>query len=136
MPDRLPLDGVRVLDLSHVYAGPTCSRILCDLGAEVIKVEGIRRIDAVRGLFIADNDTRDDYWNRGLYFVCRNAGKRSLTLDFTSAWGGSASGRNGEGVELFKRLVPFADVVVESFTPRVMKNLGLDYDALHQLRPD
>jgi len=115
-----------VLDLSHVYAGPTCSRILCDLGAEVIKVEGIRRIDAVRGLFIADNDTRDDYWNRGLYFLFRNAGKRSLTLDLTK----------GEGIELFKRLVPLADVVVESFTPRVMKNLGLDYDALRQLRPD
>ena len=122
----LPLSGIRVLDLSHIYAGPTCGRILCDLGADVIKIEGIYRMDAIRGLFIADNDTEGDFWNRGAYYVSRNAGKRSVTLDFTSV----------EGIELFKRLVPLADVVVESFTPRVMKNLGLDYPCLRQLKTD
>jgi crotonobetainyl-CoA:carnitine CoA-transferase CaiB-like acyl-CoA transferase len=123
---NLPLSGVRVLDLAHVFAGPTCSRVLCDLGAEVIKIEGIYRMDTIRSLFIADNNSDGDFWNRGGYYFTRNAGKRSVTLDFTKE----------EGVELFKRLVPLADVVVESFSPRVMRNLGLEYPALRQLKPD
>lgn len=122
----LPLEGVRVLDLAHVYAGPTCSRVLCDLGADVIKIEGIYRMEAIRSLFIAENNSEGDFWNRGGYYVPRNAGKRSVTLDFTKA----------EGIELFKRLVPLADVVVESFTPRVMRNLGLDYSSLRQVKTD
>ena len=122
----LPLAGIRVLDLGQVYAGPTCARVLCDLGAEVIRVEGINRMDTIRNLFLADNDGSDDYWNRGSYYVFRNVGKRSIVLEFTDS----------RGVELFSRLVPLVDVVVENFTPRVMKNLGLDYESLCRLRPD
>jgi crotonobetainyl-CoA:carnitine CoA-transferase CaiB-like acyl-CoA transferase len=122
----LPLSGIRVLDLGQVYAGPTCARILCDLGAEVIRVEGIHRMDTIRNLFIAENDGSDDYWNRGSYYVFRNVGKRSVVLEFTDS----------RGVDLFRRLVPTFDVVVENFTPRVMKNLGLGYESLRQLRPD
>ena len=125
MPE-LPLTGIRVLDLSQVYAGPTCTRILSDLGAEVVKVEGIKRIDITRSLVILDNDSQEDYWNRSGYFLFRNAGKKSITLDFTSP----------KGVDLFKRLVPLADVVVESFTPRVLRQLGLHYQELCKLRPD
>src|SRR4030042_3926113 len=109
--DGLPLSGIRVLDLGQVYAGPTCARILCDLGAEVIRVEGIHRMDTIRNLFIADNDGSDDYWNRGSYYVFRNVGKRALVLEFTAS----------RGVELFNRLVPQVDVVAENLTPRVMK---------------
>src|SRR3990167_10054424 len=123
----LPLAGVRVLDLSQVYAGPTCSRILCDLGAEVIKVEGLRRIDITRNFVIYDNKTEGDYWTPAHYFLFRNAGKRSLTLDFSAEGGPRA-------VELLKRLVPHADVVVESFTPRVLAQHGLDYASLRGLR--
>ncbi|MDO8611197.1 MAG: CoA transferase, partial [Dehalococcoidia bacterium] len=126
---ELPLSGVRVLDLSQVYAGPTCSRILCDLGAEVIKVEGLHRIDITRNFVIYDNKTEGDYWNRAHYFLFRNAGKKSLTLDFSAEGGPRA-------VELLKRLVPHADVVVESFTPRVLAQHGLDYASLRELRPD
>jgi crotonobetainyl-CoA:carnitine CoA-transferase CaiB-like acyl-CoA transferase len=122
----LPLSGVRVLDLSQVYAGPTCSRILCDLGAEVIKVEGLHRIDITRNFVIYDNKTEGDYWNRAHYFLFRNAGKKSLTLDF----------QEPRAVELLKRLVPHADVLVESFTPRVLAQHGLDYPSLRELRPD
>lgn len=122
----LPLSGVRVLDLTRVYAGPTCARILCDLGAEVIKVEGLRSIDNIRLAVIADNNAEGDFWNRMGYFLFRNAGKRSLTLDFNEP----------QAVELFKRLVPHADVVVESFTPRVMAQHGLDYQSLRRIRPD
>ena len=122
----LPLAGIRVLDLGQVYAGPTCARVLCDLGAEVIRVEGINRMDTIRNLFLADNDGSDDYWNRGSYYVFRNVGKRSVVLEFTDS----------RGVDLFRRLAPTFDVVVENFTPRVMKNLGLGYESLRQLRPD
>lgn len=122
----LPLSGVRVLDLTRVYAGPTCARILCDLGAEVIKVEGLKSIDNIRLAVIADNNAEGDFWNRMAYFLFRNAGKRSVTLDFNEP----------QAVELFKRLVPHADVVVESFTPRVMAQHGLDYQSLRRIRPD
>ena len=119
-----PLSGLRVLDLSQVYAGPTCSRILCDLGAEVIKVEGLHRIDVTRNFAVYDNKTEGDYWNRSHYFLYRNAGKKSLTLDF----------QEPRAVEMLKRLVPHADVVVESFTPRVLAQHGLDYASLRELR--
>src|SRR3990170_7114692 len=122
----LPLAGVRVLDLTQVYAGPTCTRILADLGAEVIKIEGLKRIDITRNFCVGDNDAGDDFWNRMGYFIYRNAGKKSLTLDFNEP----------QAVELFKRLVPHADVVAESFTPRVMGQHGLDYQSLRQLKPD
>src|SRR3970040_2417506 len=125
MPD-LPLSGLRVLDLGQVYAGPTCARILCDLGAEVIKIEGLNRIDITRNFAIYDNQTQDDYWNRSHYFLFRNAGKKSLTLDF----------QEPRSIELFKRLVPHRDVVVESFTPRVLAQHGLDYESLRKIKPD
>jgi benzylsuccinate CoA-transferase BbsF subunit len=125
MPD-LPLSGIRVVDLSQVYAGPTCARILCDLGAEVIKVEGLHRIDVTRSLLVCDNETQNDYWNRTHYFLLRNAGKKSLTLDF----------QEPRSIELLKRLLAQADVVVESFTPRVLAQHGLDYQSLRKLRPD
>ena len=122
----LPLAGVRVLDLTQVYAGPTCTRILSDLGAEVIKVEGLRRIDITRLFAIADNDSQDDFWNRAGYFLYRNGGKRSLTLDFTDE----------KAIELFKKLVPEADIVAESFTPWVMDKFGLGYEALREIKED
>jgi crotonobetainyl-CoA:carnitine CoA-transferase CaiB-like acyl-CoA transferase len=124
-PDR-PLSGIRVLDLTQVYAGPTCTRILADLGAEVIKVEGLRRMDIVRNFIIGDNQTQDDYWNRAGYFHYRNSGKKSVTLDWADE----------EAVELLKRLAAQSDVVAESFTPRVLASRGLGYESLKALRED
>lgn len=125
MPE-LPLAGIRVLDLTQVYAGPTCTRILADLGADVIKVEGLRRMDTVRNLLIADNDSSGDYWNHAGYFHFRNGGKRSVTLDFADP----------QGVEMVKRLAAHADVVAESFTPRVMEKHGIGYETLRRIKPD
>jgi len=73
----LPLEGIRVLDLTQVYAGPTCTRILSDLGADVIKVEGLKRMDITRNFVMPENTGKDDYWNRSGYFLLRNGGKRS-----------------------------------------------------------
>ena len=95
---ELPLEGVRVLDLSHVFAGPTCTRILAELGADVIKVEARQRLDISRILIMTDNDTADQPWNRTCYFAVHNAGKRGITLDLTAE----------QGRDLFSRLSPIA----------------------------
>lgn len=105
------LAGVRVLDLTAMWAGPLCTRVLADLGAEVIKIESPTRIDGTRA-------------NPG-YFNWLNRNKLSLTLDLGKP----------QGAQLFRRLVGLSDVVVESFTPRVMPNFGLDYRALRAANP-
>ena len=128
MPD-LPLSGVRVLDFAQVYAGPTCTRLLADLGADVIKIEGLRRMDITRNFVMPENLGEDDYWNKSGYFVLRNGGKRSLTLDFSEESGGA-------GIDIVKKLIPQCDIVAESFTPRVMGKFGLDYESLKAMKPD
>lgn len=123
---KLPLAGIRVLDLTIVYAGPTCTRILAELGAQVIKIEHPRYPEGPRLSLPADNDPGVEPWNRGGYFIERNLGKLSLTLDLDHPL----------GKEVFKRLVAMSDVVAESFSPRVMRNLGLDYPTLRRVKGD
>ena len=118
----LPLDGVRVLDLSNVLAGPFCGYQLARLGAEVIKVENPQGGDLARRLG-GDPDMAKDLF--GLSFVAVNAGKQSIALDLKSA----------EGKEIFLRLVDHADVVLENFRPKVMERLGLGYDVLSRRNP-
>ena len=125
----LPLDGVRVLDLTQVYAGPTCTRMLADLGADVIKIEGLTRMDITRNFVMPENDSSDDYWNKAGYFQLRNGGKRSLTLDFGEEKGDASA-------EIVKRLVAECDIVAESFRPHVMDKFGLDYESLTKIKPD
>ena len=127
---NLPLDGIRVLDSTYVFALPYAGGLLADLGAEVIKVEGPGRPDVTRtggysGVF-AENDLGDDWWNRPSTYNLLHRGKQSLTLDLTDE-----RGRN-----LFRQLAQISDVVMENFTPRVMRNWGLDYPNLRRLRPD
>jgi crotonobetainyl-CoA:carnitine CoA-transferase CaiB-like acyl-CoA transferase len=125
----LPLSGIRVLDFTAVYAGPTSTRLLADLGADVIKIEGPKRSDITRNFVMADNNAEDDYWNKAGYFLLRNGGKKSLTLDFSEEGAGA-------GIEIVKKLVPHCDIVAESFTPHVMAKFGFDYESLKALRPD
>ena len=113
-----PLQGVRVLDLSWVLAGPFATMVLNDLGAEVIKVEQPGRGDIARG-----NGPFID--GLSSYFLSLNRGKKSITLDLT----------HKEGKDIFVKLVGQADVVVENFVPGTMKRLGLDYDVLRQHNP-
>jgi crotonobetainyl-CoA:carnitine CoA-transferase CaiB-like acyl-CoA transferase len=123
--DRLPLTGVRVVDLAQVFAGPACTRILADLGADVIRFEAANRMDVTRNLILTDNDGKDHHWHRASYFIVRNINKREMVLDLTK----------DEGREIIRRLVAGADVVVESFTPRVMANFGLGYQQLREIKP-
>lgn len=111
-PRPLPLAGVRILDLSRVWAGPYGTRYLADLGAEVIRVESRKFPDGRRP---------DD-----AAFAEMNRSKRYITLNFQAP----------EGRELLKRLVALSDVVVENFSPRVMLQYGLDYQHLRAVRPD
>ncbi len=123
---QLPLDGLRVIDLAQVFAGPACTRILADLGADVVRFESPNRLDVTRNLITADNDGLDHFYHRASYFVIRNASKREMMVDLAKE----------EGREIMRKLVAGADVLVESFTPRVMANFGLGYDDLKQIKPD
>ncbi len=126
----LPLEGVRVLDSTYVFALPYTGGQLADLGADVIKIEGPGRPDITRGggLYgtFPDNEPGEDWWNRPSTYQLLNRGKKSLVLDMSRE----------EGRDLFRELVKVSDVVMENFTPRVMRRWGLDYPNLRKLRPD
>jgi len=117
-----PLNGVRVLDLTNVLAGPFCAHQLAHMGADVIKVEVPGRGDLARQLGL------DPDLNRrlmGISFLAQNPGKRSITLNL----------KHERGKALFRQLVATADVVVENFRPGVMDRLGVGYDTLVQDNP-
>ena len=116
-----PLQGLRVLDLSRVLAGPTCTMTLADLGAEVIKVERPGQGDDTRQWGPPFDDA-----GLSAYFCSCNRNKRSLTLDLKSA----------DGRRLLLALARISDVVVENFLPGTLDRLGLGYDVLRQQRAD
>ena len=118
----LPLDKVRVLDLTNVVAGPLASYQLVMLGAEVIKIEVPGVGDLARKM---GADPSLGQKQMGASFLALNAGKRSLTLNLKDA----------RGKEIFKRLVRHADVVLENFRPGAMKKLGLGYPVLKGINP-
>ncbi|MEE2785114.1 MAG: CoA transferase [Pseudomonadota bacterium] len=112
-----PLDGIKVVDMSRVLAGPFAGRMLSDLGAEVIKLEPPEG-DVTR------------FWGRKIggisgYFHQQNAGKKNISIDLSQQ----------NGVALAKALIAEADILIENFRPDVMLRLGLDYDVLAALNP-
>ncbi|HEY1776931.1 MAG TPA: CoA transferase [Solirubrobacteraceae bacterium] len=117
-----PLSGLRVLDLSYVFAAPYVGGLLADLGAEVIKVEAPHRLDQSRTTYspFLDNDPADAFWDRAGAFHVVNRGKRSLSLDLSTE----------TGRRILLELVDDADVLLENFTPRVMRGWGMTYDEL------
>lgn len=121
----LPLTSVRVLDLTMVWAGPYGTRILGDMGAEVIKVEAVGFYDQLRNLGFLPPGT-ENAWNKAAYFNHNNRNKLGCTLDLAST----------RGRDLFLDLVKTADVVVENYRAEVMDRLGLGYDALRAVKPD
>ena len=114
-----PLAGVRVLDLSRVLAGPYCSMLLADLGADVVKVERPGSGDPTRAWGPPFRD------GESAYYLCVNRGKRSITVDLGDP----------AGVAVAKRLAARADIVIESFLPGGADRLGLGYAALSAARP-
>jgi benzylsuccinate CoA-transferase BbsF subunit len=123
----LPLAGIRVIDASHVFAVPYATAMLADLGAEVIKIQAHTRMDVMAGHGpFPENIPGERPWDRVGSLNTVNRGKLGLSLDLTKP----------EAIEIFRRLVKVSDVLAESFTPRVMKKLGLDYAALKEIRPD
>jgi CoA:oxalate CoA-transferase len=117
------LEGVRILDLTNVLAGPFCCYQLAQLGADVVKVEVPKSGDLARQLG-ADPELNKRLM--GASFLAQNAGKRSLTINL----------KNQHGKEVFHRLVAIADVVIENFRPGVMDRLGLGYEALKNFKPN
>ena len=113
------LSNIKVLDLTHVQAGPSCAQMLGFLGADVIKVEDTRGGDSTR----ADLAHRED--SDSVYFLIFNNNKRAITLDL----------KTDKGKEMFVRLAQWADVLVENFSPGMLDRLGLGWDVLHRLNP-
>lgn len=120
----LPLEGVRIVDLTAFWAGPAATHLLAAFGADVVKVESIQRPDGIRYSGGMRTDV-DDWWEYGWVFHAMNTNKRSVTLDLGS----------DEGRRLFKKLAAGADVVIENFSPRVMDQFGLTADVLLEVNP-
>jgi len=116
---QLPmLYGIKVLDFTQYLAGPTATRLMAELGAEIIKVEQAKEGDPARALpFLKDG--------RSAYFIQQNRGKKSFCVDFSKP----------EGVDLIRALIPHVDVVIENYGPGVMERRGLHYDSLKQINP-
>lgn len=119
------LSGIRVLDLSRVLAGPWCTQILGDFGADVIKVEKPGAGDDTRSwgppFLQGDRGGHGD----AAYYLCANRNKRSVTIDFAKA----------EGAEIVRRLAPHCQILVENFKTGGLKKYGLDYDSIAELSP-
>ncbi len=115
-----PLEGIRVLDLTRALAGPFCTMMLGDLGADVVKIEAPGRGDDSRG------------WGppfqggESSYFLSLNRNKRSITLNL----------KHPAGQEVLRRLLEAADVLIENFSPGTMERLGFPYEAVRQIKPD
>ncbi|MBI2799993.1 MAG: CoA transferase [Gammaproteobacteria bacterium] len=113
------LTGLRVLDFTRALAGPTCTRMFAEMGAEVIKVESAPSGDMSRRMSKLRNE-------RSMYFVQQNLGKKSLCIDL----------RDPRGMALIAALVPKVDVVVENFKPGTLATMGLGYERLREMRED
>ncbi|HIC26166.1 MAG TPA: formyl-CoA transferase, partial [Gammaproteobacteria bacterium] len=113
------LDGVRILDMTHVQSGPTCTQLLAWFGADVIKVERPGVGDATRGQLrdIPDVDS--------LYFTMLNHNKRSITLNTKSV----------EGKNIFTRLIEECDVMVENFAPGALDRMGFTWERIQEINP-
>ena len=121
---KLPLEGIRVADLTMVWAGPYATRLLADMGAEVIKVESVQVMDQLRALggLPAGVPRR---WNKSAYFNHNNRNKYGATFNL----------RHPRGHELFLELVRQSDVVIENYRAEVMERLGLGYERLRAVKP-
>ena len=118
-----PLNGIKVIDLTHMLAGPYAGMVIADLGAEVVKVEPLATGEMTRGLL--KSDPNYSYKQFGAYFLTLNRNKKSVSLDLKSE----------EGLEVFYDLVKSADVVLNNFSAGVVKKLKVDFESLKNINP-
>ena len=116
-----PLEGIKVLDLTHMLAGPYAGMVLADLGAEVVKVEPLGTGEMTRGLL--SDDPNNSFKGFGAYFLTLNRNKKSVSLDLKDA----------QGLDVFYDLVKSTDVVLNNFSAGVVKKLKIDYDHLSKI---
>ena len=122
--DALPLSGIRVADFTAFWAGPVATQVLAALGADVIKVEGVRRPDGMR--FAGGRPpTWDQWWEWGPVFLCSNTNKRGISIELSIP----------QGRQLALDLIARSDLVIENFSPRVMANFDLEWDAVSAANP-
>ncbi len=120
----LPLNGIRIVDFTAFWAGPFATQVLAALGADVIKIEGVRRPDGMRFAGGPPPGT-DQWWEWGPVFQCSNTNKRGISLEL-----GTSQGRTSA-----LHLIAHADLVIENFSPRVMANFELEWDVVHATNP-
>ena len=128
-----PLAGMRGIVLTQAWAGTYCTELLAFMGADLIQIEVLQRPDAWRGSYDAplagrmkDVPTAEHSWNCNFLYNSVNLNKRCITLNL----------QHPDGMTTFKQLLPLADFVVENFSPRVLGNLGIDYEAMCEIKPD
>ena len=109
-----PLNGIRVVEMGQLIAIPYATKLLADMGAEVIHVEPCSRLENYRTLSFYDNDPTGNAWDRAANFYEQNRNKLGATLDLTAP----------EGRSLLHEMIAVSDVFAENFTPRVMRNFG------------
>jgi benzylsuccinate CoA-transferase BbsF subunit len=122
----MPLSGIKILDLTSVVVGPAATLRLADLGAEIIKIESLKRIDIVRQIGPWPEDDPDPHHDKAGYFNMLNRNKYSISLDMAQP----------RAQELARELIKQSDVVSENFSARVMRKFGLDYDSVRRIKPD
>ena len=120
-----PLNGIRVIEMGQLIAIPWAMKMLADMGAQVIRLESCGRTD-YRNDSLYQNDISGEFWNRGANFYEHNRNKLGITLDLTKP----------QGLAIFRDLISVSDIFVENFTPRAVKNFGLEYEGLRALKPD
>ena len=121
-----PLAGVRIIEMGQLIAIPCAMKLLADMGAQVIRLESTGRLESYRSDSVYLNEVDGEFWNRGANFYEQNRNKLGITLDLARP----------EGLAILKNLIAVADVFAENFTPRVIKNFGLEYSDLRQIKPD
>lgn len=121
----LPFAGMRVLDMTAFWAGPSGTHVLAMLGADVIHLESTKRPDGTR-LIAGIPATEDQWWEKSPIFAGLNTNKKSVTVNFQTE----------RGLDLVRRLIASCDVIVENYTPRVLDQVGLGYEAVKAIRSD
>ena len=130
----LALEGIRILDLSRIWAGPYATKLMADMGADIIKIESIDRMDTTRGGIrppagsgnYPETEPGEDPWNRNGWFNSLHLSKYGITINLATPG----------GKELFSHLVTISDAVIENYRMGVLARLGFDYEKLRSLRPD